>query len=363
MNAPLKHSTIDGMRSDYSRNALAQANAIAFGLEKAAIHLISPLAKGTTDASKLHFLDLGAADGVNSFSIVSRFAEEFCSAAEGVDCDLLVSHLDLPEADLNALAQNLSTHPAGYRQHLMRGAKLCVNSAILPASFYNRYLPSESADLIFATVSLHYASRLAGPISNHIDPLYTTGEERKTWRRQSVDDLDTIMRRAHSALKPGGKFWAIAPAHVCGDNGDVANHWYRELWLVVMDELTTLQKTGVLKTNCFENCIIPAHQRGESEWTNWFEQNPSLFALEYVELVEQENPYLTRYRDVHHDPVTFADEYLASVRAWSDHLFSNLIPDPDARAQFFAGLHVAFRQNPERFTNDAVNAYVGATRL
>ena len=356
-------STIEGMRGDYSQNALSQDKAIAHGLEKAATQLVAPLARDIADANKLHIVDLGAADGVNSFSIVTRFAKEISNSVQEEGCDILVSHLDLPEADLNALVQNIWHHPASYHQQLQKAGRLRLSSAILPSSYYKSYLPPDTADIIFGTVSLHYASRIAAPVSGHVDPLYAQGQDRAAWQKQSVDDLDTIMRHAASALRSGGKFWAVAPAHTRGPKGRIGNHWYRELWLTIIDELADLQREGLLEMEAVENCIIPAHQRGLDEWRSWFAGNTDLFRLDYLEVVEQENPYLSRYRETHHDASRFADDYLASVRAWSEPLFKSLITDTDTRARFFSGLHDAFRQSPDRYAKDAVNVYVGATRI
>ena len=159
MNAPLSRATVEGMRSDYADHALAQRHAVARGLERAATQLIAPLAERKGPRAPLHFIDLGAADGVNAFPVVRRFAEALGPHDTANPRDLLVSHLDVPEADFCALTRNLQGHPDSYRRSLAEVAGLQVQTALLPCSYYDAYLPAASADVVFATISLHYASR------------------------------------------------------------------------------------------------------------------------------------------------------------------------------------------------------------
>lgn len=88
-----------------------------------------------------------------------------------------------------------------------------------------------------------------------------------------------------------------------------------------------------------------------------------MFQLDFLYAEEQANPYLQRFRNEHQDSNRFADEYLLSVRAWSEQIIMKLLLDQEQRDVFFEGLRYQFVQAPDRFENDTFSVYVGATRL
>ena len=195
-----------------------------------------------------------------------------------------------------------------------------------------------------------------------LEPLYASPAERPAWRAQSEADLEQILSQVHQVLRPGGKFWCVVPAHLRAADGTLGNHWYRELWRVMIDELTLLRRAGDLDEVTWRDCVVPAHQRHATQWQAWFDGHADLFELDYLEVLEQENVYLEAYREDHRDPARFAEDYLASLRAWSDRLFARLIPEAEKRNVFYAALKCAFADDPERFETDVVNLYLGATK-
>lgn len=144
--------------------------------------------------------------------------------------NLLVSHLDLPSADFNGLSHNIYQHECSYRQTLTR-ENTSIHSVIVPRLFYDSFLPENSADILFSTTALHYASKRASILSKHVHPLCATGyEEKLAWEELSATDLNAALNHIHSSLKSGGKFWAVVPGHSCDDStGKINNYWYREV--------------------------------------------------------------------------------------------------------------------------------------
>ncbi len=88
-----------------------------------------------------------------------------------------------------------------------------------------------------------------------------------------------------------------------------------------------------------------------------------MFHVDFLYAEEQDNPYLQRFTNIHQDLNLFADEYLSSVRAWSEHIIMQLLPDAKQRNMFFEGLRNQFVQAPDRFENDTFSVYIGATCL
>ncbi len=357
---PIKAS-ITGMRKGYGEYALSQHDAVVKGVDRAN-QLIESIEFNPADGSYIHMVDLGAADGINSFPVVENFSRALMK--KGSPLKLLVSHVDLPSADFNGLSHNIQACEYSYRQSLAN-EDVILHSALVPGSFYDAFLPAGSADIVFSTTALHYAAKPASSLSQHVLPLFANGiNEKPAWDHQSDSDLNTALLNIHSSLKSGGKFWAVVPAYSCDEaTGEIANYWYREVLDIMCDQLLALVDKGIMDITSWDDFVLPVHQRHLQQWQRWFTDNASMFRLDFLYEEEQSNPYLRRYRNEHHNPERFADEYLSSIRAWSEQIIMRLLPDHEQRNVFFEGLRDQFLREPDRFENDAFSVYIGATRL
>lgn len=355
-------ASITGMREGYSEYAVSQHNAISNGLERAISELIDTFEFSQDSDSYINLVDLGSADGVNSFPVIESFSKAL--AKKRRPFNLKISHVDLPSADFNGLSHNIYQHNCSYRRSLTTENK-SIHSVMVPGSFYDSFLPEHSADILFSTTALHYASRHASTLSKHVHPLCATRDDEKSaWEELSATDLNTALNHIHSSLKSDGKFWAVVPAH-SRDNltGNINNYWYREVLDVMNEQLLELVDSGKVNEESWNKFVLPVHQRHLSQWQNWFNDNDSIFHLDFLYAEEQKNPYLQRFTNIHQDPNLFADEYLSSVRAWSEQIILQLLPDTEQRNIFFEGLRNQFAQAPYRFENDTFSVYIGATSL
>jgi SAM-dependent methyltransferase len=348
------------MQQDYSRFARTQAEIAGIGLKRALETLVDSLEVDTL--GHLHLVDIGTADGVNSFPVVEQTIQRLEDRLDQGLKNCIITHVDLPSADFPGLMHNIYHHPDSYLSTL-RTSACSIQPSFVPASFYQRYVCPESADIVFSTTALHYASGVPCQVRNHVEPLQAAEEERVAWRRLSREDLDSALRQVWKALKPGGKFWAVAPAHTCDQTtGEVDLFWNRELWQLMVTEIERLVADGEIDSEAWQAFVIPVHQRHLSEWTNWFSVNTDLFELEYAELIAVPNPYLADYLDDHRDCHRFATEYCGFVRAWGDRIVGELIPDDERRDAFFDRLWQIFADEPERFAQDNISVSIGATR-
>ncbi len=362
MSEHTSKASISGMREGYSDYAVSQHNAIANGLETAVSQLVDTFQFKQTSDAYINLVDLGAADGVNSFPVIKRFATTLNKKISSLS--IQVSHVDLPSADFNDLSRNIFQHEQSYRQTLSK-ENINLHSVIVPGSFYDCFLPENSADILFSTTSLHYASKPAAILSKHVHPLCAVGNEEKTaWEELSATDLNTALKHIHSSLKPGGKFWAVVPGHSRDDStGEIKNYWYREVLDVMSQQLLQLVDKGIVSQESWNNFVLPVHQRHMSHWQKWFSENDSMFQVDFLYAEEQDNPYLQKFTNSHQDVNLFADEYLSSIRAWSEQIIMQLLPDIEQRNLFFEGLRNQFVQTPDRFDKDTYSIYIGATRL
>lgn len=355
-------ASITGMREGYSEYALSQYNAVAKGLDRATKQLIETLELNSPNDSLVQIVDLGAADGVNSFPVIDRFARSLLKKRSPLN--LSVTHVDLPSADFNGLSRNIHESELGYRNTLAE-EKLILHSTMVPGSFYESFISAGSADIIISTTALHYASRCASTLSKHIHPVFASGlEEKSAWSELDERDLNAALSNIHSGLKRGGKFWAVVPAYGLDESsGEIKNYWYREVLNMMTEQLRSLVEKGTLGEDKWNNFVLPVHQRHLNQWKSWFTEHESMFQLKFLYDEEQSNPYLDRYRHEHHDVTRFADEYLSSIRAWSEQIVISLLPDRQQRDLFFQGLRNRFLEEPDRFENDTFSVYIGATRL
>ena len=350
------------MRNGYSDYALSQHLATINGIEKAVERLIEPLDICQDSNSTIHMVDLGAADGVNSFPVIARFARALESKTDQLN--LRVSHIDLPSADFNGLCHNIVHHERSYIRAPATG-NTRIHSAMVPASFYSPFLPEQSADILFSTIALHYASKRASRLTTHVIPIRATDSAEKTaWDDLSLIDLNSALTNIHGCLRSGAKFWAIVPGFSRDSTtGEVRNYSYREVLDIMSEQLLELVDRGVVDADTWNDFVVPAHNRSIDQWQNWFSEHDSMFQLDFLDKYEQANPYLENFKRNHQDRKRFADEYLSSVRAWGEKIITQLLPRQGQRELFFAGLHQQFMRTPERFENDSVSMYIGATRL
>lgn len=356
-------ASIAGMRERYGDFALSQYNAIMAGIDHASQQLVERLEVDTLiSAPIVKIVDLGAADGINSFPVVKQFAQTLMKKCHSLQ--LLVSHIELPSADLEGLSFNIHEHQSSYKRTLDNN-NIPIQSFVVPQSFYNSFLPPQSVDILFSTTALHYASQKASIITDHVLPLRAKKvEEFLAWEQLSESDLERALMNIHECLKPGGKFWAVVPAHSLNESsGEIKNYWYREVLDIMSEQLQLLVNKGIIETETWNHFVLPTHQRHLSQWQTWFFKNKSLFHLDFLYTQEQMNPYLERFHKEHKDPIRFADEYLSSVRAWGEKIITQLLPDQNQRNEFFELLRLQFIKEPSRFENDTLSLYVGATRL
>ncbi len=360
-------ASIAGMRERYGDFALSQHNAIMAGLDHASRHLVegfqldAPI--NAPHGVPINIVDLGAADGINSFPVVKQFAQTLMK--KGHSLQLLVSHIELPSADLKGLSFNIHEHESSYQRALDTNNNIPIQSFVVPQSFYNPFLPPQSVDILFSTTALHWASQKASNIRDHVLPLRAKKvEEVLAWDELSESDLDRALINIHNCLKPGGKFWAVVPAHSLNEGtGEIKNYWYREVFEIMSEQLQFMVNKGIVEIETWNQFVLPTHHRHLSQWQRWFFKNKSLFHLDFLYTQEQMNPYLERFRKEHKDPIRFADEYLSSVRAWAEKIITQLLPDQNHRNEFFELLRLEFIKEPARFENDSLSLYVGATRL
>ena len=123
--------------------------------------------------------------------MIDTFARVLQSTSGVTKLLVSVAHIDVPTADFKSLADNIYNHPGSYYHSLQHACE--VQPSIVPGSFYSPYLAAQSADIVFSTTALHYASRKAGPIKGHIEPLYAQGEQKRAWEDLSQSDLDHIL--------------------------------------------------------------------------------------------------------------------------------------------------------------------------
>jgi SAM-dependent methyltransferase len=379
------------MADDYARHALSQ---------RAAFEATHPAALAAArlfaDEPALRVVDLGAADGVNSHSLIRDLAEERGGRA------LIYALVDLPTNTWEVAADHLrhafgegadgpgpvvipaagdagpGVTDVGTGPHYAlpephgEACRRAVEHTPPPATVISMAgiplqqapcLPSGSVHVAVTGTTMHWVADAAGLAStgsvfpgypDHIDE-----DERRSWRVAAARQWERLLEMRAMELAPGGRFIAALPAsaapdperaglyaEIIGDMNGVLAEWHRE---------------GRIGAATVAAIVVPVWMRTLDEIRAPFEARGGGVAgleLESAELFRLDNPYW------HDDPAEFARGYVRSVTAWGGPLllraFAREGEDraPAVLADFLGELEERVEDAPDRYRWDYIEALV-----
>ena len=388
---PSDRPELSSMADDYARNALSQ---------RAAFEATHPAALAAArrfaDEPVLRVVDLGAADGVNSYGLIRRLAEERAGRP------LIYALVDLPTNAWGVAADHLrhafggtADEPgavvipapgdagpgvadagtgAHYASPEAHGEACCraVEQSPPPATVISMAgiplqqapcLPPGSVHVAVTGTAMHWVADAAGLAStgsvfpgypDHVDEA-----ERRAWRVTAARQWEWLLEMRAMELVPGGRFIAALPAspapcpertglyvQIIGDMNRVLADWCR---------------AGRIGAATVAAVVVPVWMRTLDEIRCPFEAGGGRVAgleLESAELFRLDNPYW------HEDPAVFARRYVGSVTAWGRPLFLRAFARegedraPDLLTRFLKELEERVADAPGRYRRDYIEALV-----
>ena len=370
------------MADDYARYALSQRAAFM------ATHpVVLAAARLFADEPVVRVVDLGAADGVNSHSLIRELAREragrpliyalvdlptnawgvaadhlrdaFGGAAGGPEAVVMPAPGDAGPGIADAGTGTHYASPGAHGEACCRAVEhapppaLVISMAGIPLQ-QAPCLPSGSVHVAVTGTAMHWVADAAGLAStgsvfpgypDHIDE-----GERQAWGVAAARQWERLLEMRAMELAPGGRFIAALPASPA--SGRERTGLYVEIIGDMNRVLADWCRAGRIGAGTVAAIVVPVWMRTLDEIRAPFEASGGrLFGLELesAELFHLDNPYW------HDDPAVFARGYVRSVTAWGGPMFLRAFArEGEARAP---GLLAAFLGELEERVADAPDRY------
>jgi SAM dependent carboxyl methyltransferase len=376
------------MADDYALYALSQRAAF-----EATHPAVLDAARLFADEPVLRVVDLGAADGVNSHTLIRDLARE------RVGRSLIYALVDLPTNAWSVAADHLrhafDEAPGGIRALVIPApgdsgpgiadvgtgahyaspeahgeacrraveqspASIVISMAGIPLQ-QAPCLPAGAVHIGVSGTTMHWVAGAAGLGSTgSVFPGYPDHKdegERRAWRLAAAQQWNRLLEMRAMELVPGGRLIAALPAspapcpnrtglyvEIVGDMNQILADWCR---------------AGRISAKTAAAVVVPVWMRTLDEIRAPFEASGGAVAgleLESAELFRLDNPYL------HDDPVVFARRYVRSVTAWGRPLLARAFAREgedrasDLLAAFLGELEERVAHAPDRYHWDYVEA-------
>lgn len=307
--------------------------------------------------------DMGCADGGTSMSMVGKVLAAIREKVPSSPIQMV--YTDLPKNDFSQVFQNVHGQ-TNAESYLNKVSNLYVFSSA--TSFHQPIFPAGTLNLGFSATASHYISEKPGVISNHVHMVGAKGDERIAYIEQGRIDWEHMLINRARDLAPGGRlalfnFGIDEMGRYLGSTGGVSMFdTFNDLWKQLADE-GTITKEEYLNTN------FPQSYRTVSQFTAPFEDenNPVRKAglrMEHVETRVVDCPFAADFK-LHGDNSRFAEEYIPTLRSWSEATFasglSNVRPEQERQNilnKFYKNYQQLVEDSPAGHAMDYVHCYL-----
>lgn len=309
--------------------------------------------------------DYGAADGGTSMEMMRRAIEAIRTKA--ADRSITITYTDLPHNDFSALFRLMhGLLPQASERPL--GAEPGVFTFASGTSFYRQIFPDSTLSLGFSATAMHWLSRLPGTIADHVQAVGANPTEKAVFRRQSLEDWTTILLHRARELQPGGK---LVLANFCEDEQGryLGNTGGVNMFDTFTKHWRGLLQAGAISESEYKAATFPQFYKTLDEFVSPFDNANSPvrkagLVLEHASTRVTGCPYAANFA-AHRDPVAFAEEYLPTLRSWTESTFFGALDPqrPLAERQaiierFYGAYEAEVARTPEGHGMDYVHAFM-----
>jgi hypothetical protein len=309
--------------------------------------------------------DYGAADGGTSIDMMRRAVARLRQASS--DRAISITYTDLPHNDFSVLFQMLhGLLPVQNDNPLARQPGVFTFAS--GTTFYRQIFPAATVSLGFSATAMHWLSKLPIEIADHPHAVGAGADEKKVLRAAALADWETILLHRAREMAPGGKivfanFCEDEKGHYLGHTGGVNMHdTFAKHW-------RNLLRDGAITETEYRRANFLQFYKTKEEFAAPFEQADSPvrkagLVLEKIFTRTTGCPYAADFkRDG--DPVTFARNYIPTLRSWSESTFmGGLDPQrsPDERMaiinRFYGAYEAEVAAAPEGHAMDYVHCFM-----
>jgi SAM-dependent methyltransferase len=388
---PSDRPELSSMADDYASYALSQ---------RASFEATFPSVLGAAglfaDEPVLRVVDLGAADGVNSHTLIRDLAEQragrplvyalvdlptnawgvarehlrdaFDEAADGSGVVMIPAPGDsgpgVADVGTGAHYASAEAHAEACRRAVEHNPPpaTVISMAGIPLQ-RAPCLPSSSVHVAVSGTTMHWVADAAQlPSTGSVFPGYpdhVDEAERRAWHVAAAREWQRLLEIRAMELAPGGRFIAALPASPAPDTDRTGI--YVEIIHDMNHVLADWRRAGRIGAATVAAVVVPVWMRTPEEIRGPFEAGGGRVAgleLESADLFRLDNPYW------HDDPAVFARGYVRSVLAWGGPLLHRAFArEGEDRADglladFVRVLEEHVADAPERYRWDYVEALV-----
>lgn len=316
------------------------------------------------DGSIFRATDMGAADGGTSIDLWRRVLGTVRKQVPSRPIEMI--YTDLPRNDFSQVFQIVHglTDIQSYLPDVP-GVHVMASGT----SFHDLIVPAETLDLGFSATASHYVSSNPCNITNHVHMVGADGEERAAYEQQGAKDWETMLTRRAEELKSGGaiclfNFGIDEEGRYLGSTGGVSMFdTFSELWAGLADD-GIITRQEYLETN-FPQCYRTTEQFTAPLHDPDSPVRKAGLQLEHVESRVVRCPFEQDYTENHKDAARFAEEYIPTLRSWSEPTFVNGLSDDrsaEEKAEIIDTFYGRYQQkvadSPEGHAMDYVHIYL-----
>lgn len=350
----------------YSRATIGAKHVMdnAAGLILAALDAAPP----ADDGSVFRMTDMGCADGGTSADMIARVLSHVRALAPSRPIEML--YTDLPRTDFSALFANVHGLNGGVSIADLFDRIYVMASA---TSFHRQIVPDATLDLGFSSTASHYIRAVPVPIPDHVHMVGASGEVRAAYARAGAEDWENFLLMRARELKPGGllalfNFGIDEEGRYLGNTGGVNMFdTFAALWREMVDE-------GIITEAEFLATNFPQAYRTVEEFRAPLDDPASPVTraglrLEHIETRVVPCPFARAFAE-HRDAARFAEEYIPTLRSWSEPVFAKGLAETrpaEERAaivdEFYDRYGKLVAASPEGHGMDYVHAYMICRKL
>ena len=316
------------------------------------------------DGSVFRATDMGAADGGTSIDLWARVLAKVRGTVPSRPIEMI--YTDLPRNDFSQVFQIVHglTDTKSYLADVP-GVHVLASGT----SFHELIVPAQTLDLGFSATASHYIVSNPCNITDHVHMVGASGKERAAYEAQGATDWQAMLLRRAEELKPGGQlclfnFGIDEEGRYLGNTGG-QNMFdtFAELWSGLVDD-------GIITKQEFLNTNFPQCYRTQEQFVAPLEDldNPVSKAglrLEHVESRVVRCPFEQDFAENHKDPEFFAQEYVPTLRSWSEPTFVKGLAEDrsiEERSEIVDTFYERYRQkvaaDPTGHAMDYVHIYL-----
>ncbi|MBH68225.1 MAG: SAM-dependent methyltransferase [Rhodospirillaceae bacterium] len=315
------------------------------------------------DGTTFTMSDMGCADGGTSLSMIGTVLKAIRNKVPSRPIQMI--YTDLPKNDFSQVFQTVhgQTEADAYIDKI---PNLYIFSSA--TSFHKPMFPPGTLHLGFSATASHYISEKPGIITDHIHMVGAKGNELDSYVEQGRLDWENMLLNRAQDLAPDGRlalfnFGIDERGRYLGSTGGVNMFdTFNRLWKELADE-------GKITQEEYLNTNFPQSYRTVEQFTAPLNDKNSPvhkagLRLEHVETRVVNCPFAQEFK-IHKAPFRFAEEYIPTLRSWSEATFANGLSRerPPAECQtildeFYGNYKKTVRTSPNGHAMDYVHCYL-----